>query len=182
MNRFVMLIATCCLACVSFAEEAAKAPSLLTTPVASSDEPALMRAPWESARDDQWHSDVEDALRYLHTRQEHTIDRVEKLEKAMIQVRTTSGQTVARSVQLVQGQGAFSLAPGETLTGYQDVYTGRWVSLSSQPSQVARYIGQSPVMSYPSRSMEIRTVAPMRSYQPMRGAIRVSSCAGGRCG
>lgn len=153
------------------------APAILTSePAPKPSKADLMtgelKAPWEadSARDDQWYADVEEALRYLHRRQEHTIDRVTKLEQAMIQVRKPSGQVVERSVPVRNGYGYFDLAPGETLTGYQDAATGQWIS-TAQP-QVVHTINSVPVYGHSTPSTEIRMVNdPNRGV--MRGACRI---------
>jgi hypothetical protein len=132
------------------------------------------------SRDNQWHADVEQSLQYLFRRQENILERLAKVEKAVINVRTLSGQTVSRSIPIVSGRGEFQLAPGEVLTGYQDVGTGQWVNAQSQQPAVAYSQAGYPVQSYAAPYTEVRTMA--QQGQPVRGAIRVTMGGCRSCG
>jgi hypothetical protein len=193
MIRFALLVAMLCISGLSFADEPT-IPGILSKPTAAKESPATeaaveAKAPWESDRDDEWEADVEEALRWLYVQQNQLNERVDALEKAMIQVRTASGSSVRRTVQMANGVGSFQLAPGETLTAYQDA-SGKWINVNESQSRVVSHINSQPVRSYTSPPVMVpRYQAPiqtdLRTYStfqsPMRGAIRYSQCSGGSC-
>jgi hypothetical protein len=80
--------------------------------------------------DPQLMADVIESLRYLHERQVDILERLEKVESALIRVSTKSG-TVTRTVAMQNGGGDFVLGPGERVTAVRDVVTGQWVSVGS---------------------------------------------------
>ena len=91
-----------------------------------------------------WKREVTEGVNYLYTRQNDILDkqaefeeRLSKIEATMIKVETDKG-VVAREIPITNGSGSFVLKPGETLAGYQDPVTGKWVSVSS-PKSVVTY-------------------------------------------
>lgn len=89
--------------------------------------------------DDLWRADVEEALLFLHTRQEDILKRLTKVEQVLLQVKTASGAVAVRPMPVQGGLGHFQLGPGEQLLGYNDPGTGSWVSTQAQPTTQTSY-------------------------------------------
>lgn len=119
--------------------------------------------------DPQLIADIVESLRYLHTRQEDILERLAKVESAMIKVQKPSGQIVTRSIPIQQGSGEFVLGPGEKLTAVQDVLTGHWVS-TSKPV-VSTVSVAAPTMT-PATTSYI--AAPMQAFQTASTVVETS--------
>jgi hypothetical protein len=168
----IATLALCLLIAPSMMAEEVATPKLLKSPSQLTD--GSLTAPWEVTEDRDWQTDVEEALAFLYQRQESLIERVNKLEQALIQVRTSSGQIVTRSVPVVSGFGQFQLAPGERLDSYQDPITGQWFRVSQTQPRVVHHINSQPVHSYAAPHVEMRTyLDPGKSA--MRGSFRVTA-------
>lgn len=87
----------------------------------------------------------------------------------------TTGKTEVRKVSTVidgRGVAAFNVPPGAVLTGYQDVNTGKWVTVNrSQMKTIATSTDGKPVVGYSTQTTEYREIASPLS-QPVRAAIR----------
>lgn len=172
----IVTLATIFLASMACADEAVSAaPSLLTStaPAENVSEPVASKAagndlagtPFESQScpcgpdcncNAELLADIVESLRFLYGRQEDILERLAKVESAMIRVETATGQIVTRPVAMQGGSGSFVLGPGERLSGYQDVITGQWVS------------------AIPSNSMATTSPAVVRSVsysQPIQPSV-----------
>jgi hypothetical protein len=134
-----------------------------------------------------WKAEVEAALKFLYERQESILERLAKVEAALISVKTASGTVQQRTVPIAaNGVGEFQLGPGETLQGYVDPGTGQYVQVSAVPTTRVQYrqtVASPPVRTYTTYSTPGTTVSVqpiVRGTGPVRGLIRL--VRGGCCG
>lgn len=87
-----------------------------------------------------------------------------------------TGKTEVRKVSTVmdsRGVAAFDVPPGAVLTGYQDVNTGKWVTVNrDQMKAVATSPNGSPVVGYSSQTTEYREIVQPERSKPVRAAVQ----------